>query len=289
MSGGGTPAGVALDPATGALRGIPTSFGTFPFALSVSDASGQTATVNATITVIRALDVRTTRLRPAKVGAAYSATLRTVGGQAPVRFALTGGKLPAGLKLNAKTGVVSGKAKKERRLPLPRHRHGRARPALIRAHHASRSPLDSSAEFGAGRRVGRASARWWECRPDGLALPLDFRPRSKRGDPGDVGNDAMANVTVRGRVETSLLARAAANGCVGIGRTVVVRRQAHQDDQHSTALVEVAAVSGSGADPTSTAATRRPPSVPRTTLRAVLPLAQAKPCYLAGYSKLIRT
>ncbi len=32
------------------------------------------------------------------------------------------------------------------------------------------------------------------------------------------------------------------------------------------------------------------PAVPKgTTLRAVLPLAAAKPCYLAGYSKLIRT
>jgi hypothetical protein len=31
-------------------------------------------------------------------------------------------------------------------------------------------------------------------------------------------------------------------------------------------------------------------SVPKgTTLRAVLPLSQAKPCYLAGYSKLVRT
>lgn len=31
-------------------------------------------------------------------------------------------------------------------------------------------------------------------------------------------------------------------------------------------------------------------TVPRgTTLRAVLPLSQAKPCYLAGYSKLVRT
>jgi hypothetical protein len=113
VSGGGLPAGVALDPATGAVRGVPTSFGTFPFALSVTDASGQTATVNASITVIRALDLRSTTLRPAKVGAAYSATLRTVGGQAPVRFALTSGKLPAGLKLNAKTGVVSGKPKKD--------------------------------------------------------------------------------------------------------------------------------------------------------------------------------
>ena len=26
-----------------------------------------------------------------------------------------------------------------------------------------------------------------------------------------------------------------------------------------------------------------------TTLRAVLPLASARPCYLAGYSKLVRT
>jgi hypothetical protein len=111
LAEGVIPAGLTLDSATGAIRGRPTAFGTFPFVLRVSDASGQSATANATITIVRALDLRTTRLRPASVGDSYSASLRTVGGRAPLSFALSGGKLPAGLKLNKKTGVVSGTPK----------------------------------------------------------------------------------------------------------------------------------------------------------------------------------
>jgi hypothetical protein len=105
------PGGLTLDPSTGAIRGRPTSYGTFAFALRVSDASGQGALAQVVLTIVRALHLRTTKLRPAGVGDAYSATLRTSGGQAPIRFAITGGKLPAGLKLNAKTGVISGKPK----------------------------------------------------------------------------------------------------------------------------------------------------------------------------------
>lgn len=111
VSGGAIPAGLTLDPATGVVRGVPTGFGTFSFSLRVADASGQIATADGSITIVRALDLRTTKLRPASVGDAYSAALRTVGGQAPLRFAITGGKLPDGLKLNAKTGLVNGKAK----------------------------------------------------------------------------------------------------------------------------------------------------------------------------------
>ena len=112
VASGALPTGLALDPATGAVQGRPSVFGTFPLTLAVRDASGQTANTGATITVVRALDLRTTRLRAASVGAKYSATLRTVGGQAPISYALSGGKLPAGLKLNKKTGVVSGTPKK---------------------------------------------------------------------------------------------------------------------------------------------------------------------------------
>jgi hypothetical protein len=102
---------VTLDPATGVVSGVPTGFGAFAFSLRVADASGQTATAEGTITIVRTLDLRTTKLRPASVGDAYSTTLRTVGGRAPLSFALTGGKLPTGLKLAKKTGVVSGKPK----------------------------------------------------------------------------------------------------------------------------------------------------------------------------------
>jgi hypothetical protein len=42
------------------------------------------------------------------VGNAYSTTLGTSGGTAPLTWTVFGGVLPAGLSLNASTGVVSG-------------------------------------------------------------------------------------------------------------------------------------------------------------------------------------
>jgi hypothetical protein len=102
---------VGLDPASGALEGRPTAAGSFSFSLGVSDAGGRTATADASMTVVRALDLVTRRLGPATVDKSYKATLRVRGGQAPRAFSVTGGKLPAGLKLNAKTGVISGKPK----------------------------------------------------------------------------------------------------------------------------------------------------------------------------------
>jgi hypothetical protein len=47
-------------------------------------------------------------LSKGSVGASYSQTLTPSGGAAPYTFAITGGALPAGLTLNASTGVVSG-------------------------------------------------------------------------------------------------------------------------------------------------------------------------------------
>ncbi|HEU0302977.1 MAG TPA: Ig domain-containing protein [Gaiellaceae bacterium] len=104
----GSAPGLALDPATGALVGRPTAAGSFPLTLRASDADGRTATVDVVVRVVAALDLVTTKLRNATVGDPYKATLRARGGEAPRRFAITGGRLPAGLKLNAKTGVISG-------------------------------------------------------------------------------------------------------------------------------------------------------------------------------------
>jgi large repetitive protein len=108
VAGGSAPPGLALEPATGALVGRPTAAGTFPLSLRVTDADGRTATADVAITVVQALDLLTTKLRTATVGDPYSATLRARGGLAPRSFAITGGKLPAALKLNARTGVIRG-------------------------------------------------------------------------------------------------------------------------------------------------------------------------------------
>jgi putative Ig domain-containing protein len=111
VASGAIPPGLTLDPASGALAGRPTAAGLFSFSLGVSDAGGRTATVDASMTVVGALDLVTTKLRPATVGKSYKATLRVRGGQAPRAFSVTGGKLPSGLKLNARTGVIGGKPK----------------------------------------------------------------------------------------------------------------------------------------------------------------------------------
>ena len=53
------------------------------------------------------LSLTTTALNNGQVGTAYSQTLTTTGGTAPVSFSLSG-SLPAGLTLDATTGVISG-------------------------------------------------------------------------------------------------------------------------------------------------------------------------------------
>ena len=108
VSGGTLPSGLTLDPATGALVGRPTTAGSYALSIRATDADGRVGTADVSITVARALDLVTTRLRTATVGDPYRATLRTQGGQAPRTFAITAGKLPGKLKLNARSGVISG-------------------------------------------------------------------------------------------------------------------------------------------------------------------------------------
>jgi hypothetical protein len=108
LVGGTLPSGLAVDPATGALVGIPKDAGTFSYTLRVTDADGRTATANASVTVLAALDVATTAVRNGKVGKSYRAKLRAAGGKAPYRWKLKRGKLPRGLHLDRATGVISG-------------------------------------------------------------------------------------------------------------------------------------------------------------------------------------
>jgi hypothetical protein len=111
VSGGTMPSGLALDPATGALVGRPTAAGSYALSIRATDADGRVGTADVAITVARALDLVTTRLRTATVGDAYRATLRTQGGQAPRTFTVTRGKLPGKLELNGRSGVISGTPK----------------------------------------------------------------------------------------------------------------------------------------------------------------------------------
>ncbi len=108
VSAGTLPAGLALNASTGAISGTPTAAGTTNITAQVADAAGGTATKALSITIGAPVAIGTTSLPNATVGTAYSQTLAATGGVTPYGWSLTSGALPAGLSLNATTGVISG-------------------------------------------------------------------------------------------------------------------------------------------------------------------------------------
>jgi Putative Ig domain len=112
VASGTLPPGLGLSATTGVITGTPATTGTFPFKLLVTDTRGVTATVDLTITVYPTLSLVATRLAPARVGRSYRATVRARGSVQPVTFSVRSGRLPTGLRLDSKTGVLSGKPRK---------------------------------------------------------------------------------------------------------------------------------------------------------------------------------
>ncbi|WP_102299756.1 S-layer family protein, partial [Janthinobacterium sp. AD80] len=107
VSAGSLPAGISLN-SSGVLSGTPTAAGSFTLTVTVTDAHLYTGAKSYTLSVSSAAVV----LAPASLANAtatvpYSATLTATGGTAPYSYAVVG-TLPAGLSLNASTGVLSG-------------------------------------------------------------------------------------------------------------------------------------------------------------------------------------
>jgi hypothetical protein len=102
------PAGLTLS-TTGVISGTPTTAGTVNFSVIVSDSSSPAATGTSALSItVNPLAVTTASLPGAIMGNAYSQTLAATGGTIPYSWSLSNGTLPAGLSLNAATGVIYG-------------------------------------------------------------------------------------------------------------------------------------------------------------------------------------
>lgn len=114
---GALPAGVTLSEA-GALSGTPTAGGSFAFTATATDANGNAASRDYTLVVqAAAVALAPATLADAQQGVAYTATVSATGGTAPYSFAVTAGRLPAGVTLSAQ-GALSGTPTENGRFPV---------------------------------------------------------------------------------------------------------------------------------------------------------------------------
>jgi hypothetical protein len=104
--------GLTLNPATGAITGIPLlPVNASPVTFTVTDSGvpAQVKSVNLTFTIAPpGLAISTTSLPNGQVGTPYSSTLAATGGTPPYTWSITAGTLPAILQLNGATGAITG-------------------------------------------------------------------------------------------------------------------------------------------------------------------------------------
>jgi hypothetical protein len=113
LTAGTLPTGLTLNASSGLISGTPsTPVSATPLTFKVTDSGSpaQTATTtNLTLTIAPAtLTITTASLASGQVNVTYSLTLAATGGTGTYTWQLTAGTLPAGLSLNATTGLISG-------------------------------------------------------------------------------------------------------------------------------------------------------------------------------------
>lgn len=104
---GTLPPGLSLNTGTGELTGTPTTAGSYAFQIRVSDQAGATVSRSLRVVIEPAVDASLTP-PPGEVNVPYTARVAVAGGIGPFTYAVTAGTLPAGLTLDAATGVISG-------------------------------------------------------------------------------------------------------------------------------------------------------------------------------------
>ncbi len=103
------PQGLSLSSSSGLISGTPVSAGVFPFTIRLTDADARS--INGAFSIsVGAAPLRVADAAPAQAirGAEFSLQLVATGGAPPYSWSIASGALPAGLTLNAASGLVSG-------------------------------------------------------------------------------------------------------------------------------------------------------------------------------------
>ncbi len=114
ITSGSLPSGISLNTATGVLSGTTMAAGTFTVTIRATDSSSGTgapfsASRNYTLAVAApAISLTPGSVASGTVATSYSASISASGGVAPYTYSISAGTLPAGVSLNASTGLLSG-------------------------------------------------------------------------------------------------------------------------------------------------------------------------------------
>jgi len=113
LTTGTLPAGLTLNPGTGAIAGTPTAAGTSAITIAATDSANppNSVAIPLSITINAAappLAISTASLPNGTIGTPYDQIPSASGGTAPFTWSVSTGSLPTGLSLNATTGEITG-------------------------------------------------------------------------------------------------------------------------------------------------------------------------------------
>ena len=111
ITAGTLPNGLALNPLSGLISGMPLASGPFSDTSRVVDSTGAFAASSCGITIAPAGSSVLSLMcasNAAQVGQPYLSSLAASGGSSPYTYSISAGSLPAGLALDPATGAISG-------------------------------------------------------------------------------------------------------------------------------------------------------------------------------------
>jgi hypothetical protein len=111
LASGTLPPGLQLDP-SGVVAGIPTSAGAFPLAFTSLDEAGHAARVELVVAVYSRLAITTRRLPSVRSGRTFRARLSAQGAVGAVTYRVVSGRLPVGVRLDGRAGLIRGTPRK---------------------------------------------------------------------------------------------------------------------------------------------------------------------------------